>query len=265
MERESVSPYRHVPNAITCLNLFCGCLSIVFTFDGKLAAAAYFILAAAVFDFFDGFAARWLRAYSDMGKELDSLADMVSFGVAPAAIMYSLLFPAAMKFGLSFEPAWCVSILAFVIAVFSALRLAKFNIDTRQSDSFIGLPTPANALFICSLALISTEHHPWAVVTGNMLFLLAVTGVFSYLLVAELPLFSLKFQSFDWKSNKIRYIFVIFSLFVLIMLQWAGLSVVILMYIVLSVFPNKIKNHISTWFGSAHQPSLNNHQSKIKN
>ena len=239
------SPNRHVPNAITCLNLFCGCLSVVSSFNGMLETAAYFILAAAVFDFFDGFAARWLGAYSAMGKELDSLADVVSFGVAPASVMFVLLSAAAEKYGLPvemFDYGWWVATAAFVIAVFSALRLAKFNIDTRQSDSFIGLPTPANAMFICSLAFISSGVGRWVILTGNMFFLLAVTALFSYLLVAELPLFSLKLKSFDWKNNKIRYIFITLSAIILLLLQWAGLALVILVYIILSVLTNILCN-----------------------
>ena len=199
--------------------------------------AAYFILAAAVFDFFDGFAARWLKAYSEMGKQLDSLADMVSFGVAPASVMYVLLLAAAKKYDLPVEIytcGWWVAMFAYIIAVFSALRLAKFNIDARQSNSFIGLPTPANALFICSLAFVASGKQ--SVFTENIFFLLGVTVVFSFLLVSELPLFSLKFKSFDWKSNQVRYIFMILSAFVLIALHWAGLSVVILLYIIISIF-----------------------------
>ena len=222
-----ISPLRHVPNTITCLNLFCGCLSIVCAFSDRLEMAAYFILVASVFDFFDGFAARWLKAYSAMGKELDSLADVVSFGVAPASIMYMLLWNAGY---------YLIAFAAYIIAVFSALRLAKFNIDTRQSDSFIGLPTPANAIFICSLAFISLSD--WNFLTNNLFFLLAVTVIFSYLLVSELPLFSLKFKSFDWKNNKIRYVFIAFSAVILVILQWAGLAVVILVYIIISVFTN---------------------------
>ena len=240
-----ISFFRHVPNIITCLNLFCGCLSIVLSTNGRLEAAACFILAAAVFDFFDGFAARLLKAYSAMGKELDSLADAVSFGVAPACIMYVMLLAAVAQQGFPveiFTCGWWLATPAFLIAVFSALRLAKFNIDTRQTDSFIGLPTPANAIFICSLAFISSGNHPLAVFTGNVFFLLAIIVVFSYLLVAELPLFSLKFKSFGWKNNKIRYIFIALSVIVLIILHWAGLSVVILLYIILSIFTNILCN-----------------------
>ena len=237
--------FRQVPNTITCMNLICGCLSIIFSFDGKLETAAYFIFAAAVFDFFDGFMARWLKAYSAIGKELDSLADMVSFGLAPAFIMYALLLTAAATNGLQveiFTCGWFIAVPAFIIAVFSALRLAKFNIDTRQTDSFIGLPTPANALFICSLAFISSGGSQLSILTGNLFFLNAVIVVFSYLLVAELSLFSLKFKSFDWTSNKIRYIFIVVSAFILLTLHWAGLAVVILIYIVLSIFTNLLCN-----------------------
>jgi len=238
---KKISPFRHVPNTVTCLNLFCGCLSIISSMNGRLETAAYLILVAAVFDFFDGFVARWLKAYSAMGKELDSLADVVSFGVAPASIMYALLLPSVAKYGLSvdlFTGGWFVATAAFIMAAFSALRLARFNIDTRQTDSFIGLPTPANAMFICSLAFVSSGNHPWAVFAENMFFLLTVTVVFSFLLVAELPLFSLKFKSFDWKSNKIRYFFIALSAFILIILHWAGLAIVVLVYIILSIFTN---------------------------
>jgi CDP-diacylglycerol--serine O-phosphatidyltransferase len=199
-----------------------------------LQSAAYFILAAAVFDFLDGFAARLLRAFSAMGKDLDSLADVVSFGVAPACIMYVLLFSASVQNGWPQQTA----IVAFIITVFAALRLAKFNTDSRQTDSFIGLPTPANALFICSLAFVATGNHSWTVLAGNIFFLLAVIVVLSFLMVAELPLFSLKFKSFDWKSNKIRYIFVIISALVFATLKWSGLAAVILIYIILSVIIN---------------------------
>jgi len=224
---------RFVPNIITCLNLFCGCLSIVCVFNGRLDVAAYLILVAAVFDFLDGLAARLLKAYSDMGKQLDSLADVVSFGVAPASVMYILLLN-TVNYQLSsinyIAPA------AYLIAVFSAIRLAKFNIDVRQSDTFIGLPTPANAIFICSLVFISLGDNQLSLLTENIFFLLAVTVIFSYLLISELPLFSLKFKTFHWKSNKLRYFFVAFSITVLLILHLAGLALVILAYIVLSLF-----------------------------
>ncbi|MDR1672156.1 MAG: CDP-diacylglycerol--serine O-phosphatidyltransferase [Bacteroidales bacterium] len=214
---------RHFPNAITCCNLFCGCVSAVFAFSGQLELAAYFIFSAAVFDFFDGFVARRLKICSAMGKELDSLADMVSFGMAPASIMFALLLKAS-------DNNQYVALPAFIIAVFSALRLAKFNIDPRQTESFIGLPTPANAFFICAFAFPEFE-----VFAAHTYFLWAVTAVFSYLLVAELPLFSLKFKTFDWANNKTRYIFLALSLALLIVFRWAGMAPIILLYILLSV------------------------------
>ena len=240
---KKLSSFRHVPNMITCLNLFCGCMSIVCSsFYYPLYGAAYFIFAAAVFDFFDGFAARRLKAYSAIGKELDSLADMVSFGVAPALIMFNLIL-LSIDFDSYLHPFdMLVASSAFLIAIFSALRLAKFNTDTRQADSFIGLPTPANALFICSLVFIQSVNNQFSLFVGNMFFLLTITIVFSYLLVAELPLFSLKFKSFDWKNNQIRYIFVALSAFILIFLHWTGLAVVIPIYIILSIFTNLLCN-----------------------
>jgi CDP-diacylglycerol--serine O-phosphatidyltransferase len=218
-----MSAVRHLPNAITCCNLFCGCISVVFAFSGQLEWAAYFIFFAAVFDFFDGFAARRLNAYSGMGKELDSLADMVSFGMAPASIMFMLLLEASDGNRYAALP-------AFAIAVFSALRLAKFNIDERQTESFIGLPTPANALFICAFAFPGLETF-----TAHSYFLWAIVAVLSYLLVAELPLFSLKFKSFEWKTNKTRYIFLTLSLALLLVFRQTGIAPVILLYIFLSV------------------------------
>jgi CDP-diacylglycerol--serine O-phosphatidyltransferase len=200
---------------------------------------------AAVFDFFDGFAARLLKADSLIGKELDSLADVVSFGVAPATVMYNLLMIAAtINYGV-YTFAWFVTPAAYLITVFSALRLARFNIDTRQSDSFTGLPTPANAIFICSMVFISSGENIFAQVAGNFFFLMAMTAVLSYLLVSGLHLFSLKFKSFDWKSNRIRYVFPAISLIILICLKCAGLSIIILLYIILSIIINqksKIKN-----------------------
>ncbi len=228
---------KHIPNSITCLNLFAGCLSIIASMNGQLAMAAYFIFAAAVFDFFDGFAARMLHTHSAIGKELDSLADMVSFGVAPASIMFSLIQQAALSHDLSiemFHSGWILSLLAFVIAIFSAIRLAKFNLDTRQAESFIGLPTPANALFICSLAFPSEIMWINSLIS-NLPFLLILTIILSFLLIAELPLFSLKFKSFGWKNNQIRYIFIAISGVILAFFKWQGLSIVILVYVLLSV------------------------------
>ena len=177
-----------VPNVITGMNLFAGSVSIVYAFNNQLEMAFYLILLAAVFDFFDGFVARLLNAQSEFGKELDSLADVISFGLAPAVIMFQFFQSNMEVFG--FEAYPFLPYISFIIPVFSAFRLAKFNLDTRQSESFLGLPTPANALFIGSYVFLpnffNIAHHP--------LFLTVLIIVMSLLLVSELPMFSLKIK-----------------------------------------------------------------------
>ncbi len=238
---------KHLPNTITCGNLFCGCMAIVSAFKGDLITATCLVGIAAVLDFFDGFAARMLHVKSEIGKQLDSLADMVTFGVVPGVIMYFMLlkglpfnFDGALKAGADTElfPQW-LGYSGFLISIFSALRLAKFNIDERQTDSFIGLPTPANALLICSLPLIENFqpqlfgydtlqyiHNPW--------FLLGLTVISSYLMVAELPLFSFKFKNFKWGDNKVRFIFIFAIIILLILFKFIAIPFIILLYIVLS-------------------------------
>lgn len=215
---------RHIPNFLTCCNLLSGCIGVVFVLNGNLTAAAYFVWISCVFDFFDGFAARMLKVSSPIGKELDSLADMVSFGLLPAMVMYKLLAEPNMP------PYLCY--FAFSIAVFSALRLAIFNIDETQSDSFKGLPTPANALFITSLPLLG----------GNLAFLFfdpwilcAIVIISSYLLVSGIRLFALKFKSFSWKENKVRFTFLVLCVLLLAVLKIAAIPVIILLYIALSL------------------------------
>jgi CDP-diacylglycerol--serine O-phosphatidyltransferase len=216
---------KNIPNAITSLNLFCGCVALVFAFDNDTVTAAFFILAAAVFDFCDGFAARLLKAYSPMGKELDSLADVVSFGVAPSAIVFSMLAD-----GTCFNP--FLSFGAFLIAVFSALRLAKFNIDTRQNESFIGLPTPACALFFCGLTSIQNIDSR---------VLAALIPVFCFLLVCELPMFSLKikkqagFQHFI-KKYCLQILLAVCAIIFVAVFGLAGISYTIALYILLSLW-----------------------------
>jgi len=215
---------RHLPNLLTLGNLVCGCLGILAVFQFSPHAPAYFIWAACVFDFFDGFAARALKTSSPIGKELDSLADMVSFGVLPSFTMYTWIEQSTP------QSPWAYS--AFLIAVFSALRLAKFNIDENQNDSFIGLPTPANALFITGLVFLGT---PLNVVTSSTVGLVFITGMFSLLLVAPLDLFALKFKNFTWADNKLRFTFVALAVLLLGWKQAEGVSLIILLYIVLSL------------------------------
>lgn len=224
---------RHIPNALTCMNLFSGCIACVMAFHANFEMAMLFIVIGAVFDFFDGLAARLLHAYSNIGKDLDSLADDVSFGVAPALIVFSLFKEINYPDYLSFLANW-LPYVAFLIAVFSALRLAKFNNDTRQTTSFIGLPVPANALFWASLIAGCkpiASYHP--------LLTLALVCLFSWLLVSEIPMFSLKFKNLSWKDNKIAFIFVIISAILLITLKIAGFAAVIVWYILLSILTQK--------------------------
>ncbi len=229
---------KHIPNALTCGNLFCGCIAIVCIFNQQLSYASYLIALAAVFDFFDGFAARMLNVKSAIGLQLDSLADMVTFGVVPGSIIFKLLSDNLEKYNLPNELAF----LAFFISVFSALRLAKFNVDTRQTESFIGLPTPANAILIGSFPLILKQLPidysilPYTLL--NPYFLLALTALMSFLLVSEIPMFSFKFKNFSWQDNKIRFIFMGITVVLLILLQFAAIPFVIAGYIALSIFNN---------------------------
>lgn len=227
---------RHIPNAITCCNLLSGCVATMYAFEGMYPFAFAFIIAGAVFDFFDGLTARALKVSSPIGKELDSLADVITFGFAPSAMAYSWLRECADA-NLDMFVAFIIPFAAFLMAAFSALRLAKFNVDERQTSSFIGLPTPANALFWGSLVIGSHDivvTHPY----GWVLVLLLI-GLFSWLLVAEIPMFSLKFKNLTWESNRTVYIFLLTSVALLVLLRVNGLSAVIGWYIILSVLTQK--------------------------
>lgn len=225
---------KHLPNFITCLNLFLGCVAIYFAFQDRLVVTAYLVFAAAVLDFLDGMVARLLGAYSEIGKQLDSLADMVSFGVVPGVTMFILISKGIKPgaFNMMLMP-----YSGFLLTVFSALRLAKFNIDTRQTSSFIGLPTPACTLFVVSLPLILAYDtlglSPYIL---NPVVLFVTTLVLSYLLIAELPLFALKFSNLRWKENSFRFIFLILSAIMLALLQFTAIPLIILTYILLSIF-----------------------------
>ena len=223
---------KHIPNAITCLNLFSGCLGIVYAFQDNLLFAGYAIATAAIFDFLDGMFARLLKSYSDIGKELDSLADMVSFGVLPSVIIYRLFLQAPQLDGISTY----LNYTAFIIAIFSALRLAKFNVDTRQAENFIGLPTPANALLIASLPLIIAEGNPFiSSYIMNPFFLFVFSLGMSMLLVTEIPLISLKFKNFQINDNLFRYILVISTLILVVIFKFLAVPIVIFLYFILSL------------------------------
>lgn len=227
---------RHIPNMITCCNLLSGCVAAVFAFQGVYTVAFACIIMGAVFDFFDGLTARALKVSSPIGKELDSLADVITFGLAPATMAYSWLCECASAH-LDMLVASAMPFAAFLLVAFSALRLAKFNVDERQTSSFIGLPTPANALFWGGLVIGS--HDVVVAQPYGWVLLLVLIVLFSWLLVAEIPMFSLKFKNLSWKSNRIAYTFLLVSLVLLVVLGWGGLSAVIGWYIILSLLTQK--------------------------
>jgi CDP-diacylglycerol---serine O-phosphatidyltransferase len=236
---------KHIANFVTSLNLLCGCIGIGLLFNSDIIGAAYFIFIAAIFDFLDGFIAKQLHAQSTFGKELDSLADVVSFGVLPGLIMFVLL-------NLCFEneEGWqqYLPYTAFLIPVFSALRLAKFNIDDRQTESFIGMPTPATGLFIASIPFIIMNGNDYPSFISGLFgqpgFLFILVLLLSFLLVSPLRLFSLKFKSFGWSENNIRYIFLALSLITLAIFQFASVPLIIVLYIILSLFHKQNQNEV---------------------
>ena len=229
---------RHIPNIITLINLFCGCIALVFAMKANFEMAFYFVCLGIFFDFFDGFFARLFNVSSPLGLQLDSLADMVTSGVVPGFVMFQMLSnsvnsnPALIYF----------PYLGFIIALGSCYRLANFNIDTRQTDSFIGLPTPANALFILSLPLIvkySDSLIALELLTNNW-FLVVITLLSAYILNAEIPLFALKVKKFNFKDNVLQIAFVLISLVLLVLFQFSGVALVIVFYVFLSVIMNLI-------------------------
>ncbi|GAA4431791.1 CDP-alcohol phosphatidyltransferase family protein [Ravibacter arvi] len=220
---------KHIPNSLTLANLLCGCVGIIQIFDGEPREASYWMLLAAVFDFFDGFVARLLKVTSPIGRDLDSLADVVTFGVLPSFILLHL----AEQSGPS---VWNYGVL--IVAAFSALRLAKFNNDPRQSDRFIGLPTPANGLLIASFPFIAAGSGPLSDWIGTQWFILAAAVVSAALLVAELPLLALKFKGFQWRGNQYRYALIASSLVLLPVLKWSAVPLIAILYLALSFFAN---------------------------
>jgi CDP-diacylglycerol--serine O-phosphatidyltransferase len=234
---------KHIPNFVTTLNLFSGCIAIVFAFKGNLVLSSWFIGFAAIFDFMDGMLARVLNAKSPIGIQLDSLADMISFGVAPAMILYQFMRFSHNTPFLYFNEVNALAFAAFLIPVFSALRLAKFNIDENQSSSFIGLPTPANALFFASFPLVmlqaeASNLHVLVSLLSNYWVLLGATLFFSWLMVSSIPLFSLKFKNLNLADNIFRYILIFSALLLFIFLKFFTLPLVVMLYVLLSFVAN---------------------------
>lgn len=225
---------KYIPNIFTSLNLFSGCVASVMAFQGEYKLVVIWIICAAFFDFADGFAARFLKAYSPMGKELDSLADCVSFGFAPSAAVYYFLTENVFKISHNPIVVEYLPYVAFLLAIFSGLRLAKFNVDERQSESFIGLNTPANAMFWVSFCYGLTFTAP--VITPALIYtLLAGILVFSILMISEIPMFSLKIKSIKWKGNEYRYFLIAFIIGMVAYIGIIGISAGILLYIALSI------------------------------
>ena len=232
---------RNIPNIITLANLTCGLLSIIFAFQGNLKLAALCIFAGAFFDFFDGLVARLLKVNGELGKQLDSMADMVTFGVAPGMILFhfmyqlhhNILFKDATLEGFFFPET-----LALLIPIFSAVRLANFNIDTRQTTSFIGLPTPALAILIAAIPLINFDLLPIFI---DLRFLIALSVILPLLLVANIPLFSLKIsqgESITSRLNTFRIILILAAVLLLFVFQFAAIPFIVILYLILSLLNN---------------------------
>ncbi|MBP3252582.1 MAG: CDP-alcohol phosphatidyltransferase family protein [Prevotella sp.] len=230
---------KHIPNMITSMNLISGCIATYFAFQGDYMLALGFIVLGAVFDFFDGMTARLLHVSSPIGKELDSLADNITFGFAPSAMLFSWL---NAQLSMANGQWSIISFAAFLMAAFSALRLAKFNLDERQALGFIGLPTPANALFWASL--INGFHwqemfEPYQLPSYYIYAALALMLVSCFLLVSEIPMFALKFKTWGWRGNEVKYVFVLTSALIIIFLGIPGIAAVIAWYVVLSLVMHK--------------------------
>ncbi|MCD0488764.1 CDP-diacylglycerol--serine O-phosphatidyltransferase [Pedobacter sp. MC2016-14] len=225
---------KQIPNFLTCANLLCGCVGIVFAFKSQLDITAYMVLLAGIFDFFDGFSARLLNVKSTIGKELDSLADMVSFGFLPGVVMFQLLLQS--NYSSPYLPYF-----GFIITIFSALRLAKFNIDTRQTEDFIGLNTPMNTLFIVSLPFIQRDFPE---LLGSTLLLIFLTLLMSWLLISEIRIFSLKFGSMKWADNKAKFIFLILSAILIAILKFVAIPFILILYISSSILHFRKKQNL---------------------
>jgi CDP-diacylglycerol---serine O-phosphatidyltransferase len=225
---------KHIPNFITLLNLLCGCIALVYVANNQFEMAFYFVSLGIFLDFFDGFFARLFKVSSPLGLQLDSLADMVTSGVVPGFVMYKLLLTFT-------NHNQYIAYFGFIITLGACYRLANFNIDTRQTDSFIGLPTPANTLFIMSLPLLFIEKY----FDFNAIhaILLIITLLSAFIMNAEIPLFSLKIKKIGFAGNQLQIIFLLTSLLLLVFFQFLGVALVIIFYVLLSVLRNKFKKH----------------------
>ncbi|CAM1354809.1 CDP-alcohol phosphatidyltransferase family protein [Tenacibaculum insulae] len=238
---------RHIPNLLTLGNLLCGTIATIFAIKGDFVGVAILVVTGIVFDFFDGFLARMLKVQGELGKQLDSLADMVTSGVVPGIVMLQLLISAldvdaASYFGIDKYGATGSNLpyIGLMLTLGACYRLANFNIDTRQSDSFIGVPTPAMTLFVISLPLILefSGQEFFVELINNQYFLIVITVLLTFLMNAEIPLFALKFKTFGFKENALKYVFLLLSLLLLVTLKFVAVPLIIVLYVMLSVINN---------------------------
>jgi CDP-diacylglycerol---serine O-phosphatidyltransferase len=237
---------KHIPNFLTLLNLVCGCLALVAVFHQRFDTALALVLTAGVLDFFDGFVARLLKVDGALGKQLDSLADVVTFGVVPGFVLYQMVVYSIgnkmPQLGID-SPIWYWAYLAMIVPVASAYRLAKFNIDTRQSSYFLGMPTPANGIFWSSLPVMVKNSHVPSVLEwfGNPFFLIVLGFISALVMVSEIPLISFKFKHYQWKGNEGKYLLLISSVVLIAFFQLSALPLIIVLYLLLSlVFKKQI-------------------------
>lgn len=233
--------YRQIPNIFTALNLLFGCVAIVLIFRNRLEMAAYCVVISAFFDMMDGLSARVLKLGSSFGRELDSLADVISFGFVPGAILFKMLQHSQLEYWV--EQAFlrqAIQFLPFFVTVFSALRLAKFNLDKRQTDSFIGLPTPANTLLIVALPLILIQYPDLSGYLLNPFFIIGLTALQSFLLIAELPLFAIKFKETGLRKNAFQYLLIVSAIILIPLIQWLAVPILIFFYVFLSFIQNSL-------------------------
>lgn len=249
---------KHIPNLITLLNLLSGTIAVYFAVKEQLVLAAFFVFLGIFFDFFDGFFARLLNVQGELGKQLDSLADVVTSGVVPGIVLFQLITKSLSEdkwnVGMSFinditnrnkfDATFFISIIGLLFTLGAAYRLAKFNIDERQTSSFIGLPTPAAALVVLSLPLILaySNNEIADLLIGNLWFLIGLTVLLCYFMNAEIPLFSLKFKEYSWKNNKVKFVFVAITLLLVVLLQFIAIPIVIVLYVILSLIDTRFKS-----------------------
>jgi CDP-diacylglycerol--serine O-phosphatidyltransferase len=232
---------KHIPNLLTLGNLFCGTIATIFAVENDFIAAGLFVVIGILFDFLDGFVARLLKVSGELGKQLDSLADMVTSGVVPGVIMSKLIQNNLLESSNSFDDSYLdVSLIGLMLTLGACYRLAKFNLDTRQSDSFIGLPTPAMSLFVISLPLIQMYSDVIFVenLINNNYFLIVITLFLCYLMNAEIPLFSLKFKDYSFKKNWVIYLFLVISLVLIFTVTYLSIPIIIILYVALSILKN---------------------------